>query len=578
MWLAASVSRRRKPDDVGVPMRAQNIFDKTNSGSAHTVGVTTAFTAILAGVVTGLALAESTNWSTAVVMAAGLAVGVLVGAVGRAVVTGPVRGWRNIGGRAAVAVAVGVVLGELAALVGLAPGARRALDDQAARQADVTPSIVQASKQLDQDRQLRATLAEAVDRARVNRDNALVVARCEYNPRPGCPQTQITGDAGDGPETQTANDILADSQREPDRAPAERDARVPGLDAQIVADENALAQSRAGVIAAADNGLGARWVAMNHYTTSSLGAMVLRLITVAFFALLTALPLILKVWRGETAQDRRVVAEAAREKAELDADTAVAVKRAEIRAASETLWVERELESARLAVAAETEIERVQQRRRVFDAVDAVGGPAPRFVSSEPVGAGAIGARTVGADVDDLLPIEAEAAAATRSAALPAPVAPVNAPMVHTPENLPEKVDQGGWAIPDVAGAAARWVRPFVPPIVANAIDATTHPLRTARQVFEEVEEIGLTLKRTRRTIVEDAAAPYPDSGFPPEPPIVAGPVPQQGWVQAGPTGWYGYSVPQPPLAADYPAELPPRDGAPELPRNEGPWQLPPAY
>lgn len=565
-------------------MRAQSIFDKTNSGSAHAVGVTTAFIAILAGVVTCLALAISTKWSTAVMMTAGLAVGLLVGVVGRAVVTGPVRGWRNIGGRAAVAVAVGVVLGELAALVVFASGTQRVLDDQAARQADASPAVVQATKQLDQDRQTRTTLAEAVDEARVNRDNALVVARCEYNPRPGCPQTQITGDPGEGPETQTANDILADSQQELDRASAERDARVPALDAQIVAGENALAQSRAGVIAAADNGLGARWVAMNHYTTSSLGAMVLRLITVAFFALLTALPLILKVWRGETAQDRRAAAEAEREKAELDADTAVAMKRAEIRAASETLWVERELESARLAVAAETEIERAQQRRRVFEALDAVGGPASRFVTAEPVGAGALaagnmGAGTAGAGGDDLLPIEAEAAAASRSAALPAPVVAVNAPAVQTSENLPEKVEQGGWgSIPDVAGAAARWVRPFVPPIVANAIDATTHPLRTARQVFEEVEEIGLTLKRTRRTIVEDAEVSYPDAGFPPEPPIVAGPVPQQGWVQAAPAGWYGHAVQQPPLAADYPAELPPRGGAPELPGSDGPWQLPPAY
>lgn len=554
-------------------MRAQKIFQTTDTGSVHTVSVMTVITAVLAAVVTCLALATSTAWSMAVIMAAGLVVGLLVGAVGRAVVSGPIRGWRSSGGRVAVAVAVGVVLGELAALVVFASGTQRVLDDQAARQADASPAVVQASKQLDLDRQSRTALVNEVDEARANRDSALVVARCEYNPRPECPQTQITGDPGDGPETQTANDFLADSQQELDKASAERDARVPALDAQIAADEQALAKSRTDVIAAADSSLGARWVAMNHYTMSSLGALVLRLITVAFFALLTALPLILKVWRGETAQDRRVAAEAEREKAELDADTAVAVKRAEIRAASETLWVERELESARLAVAAETEIERAQQRRRVFDAVDAVEAPASRFVTAEPVSAGAIGAKAVGVTGDDLLPIEAEAAAASRSAALPAPVA-------QTPENLPEKVEQGGWvSIPDVAGAAARWVRPFVPPIVANAIDATTHPLRTARQVFEEVEEIGLTLKRTRRTIVEDTTAAYPEAGFLPEPPIVAGPVPQQGWVEAAPVGWYGHAVPQPPLApGDYPAELAARDGMPELPRNEGPWQLPPAY
>lgn len=560
-------------------MRAQKIFQTTDPGSAHGVGVTTVLTAILAGVVTCLALAKSTAWSLAIVAAAGLVVGLLVGVVGRAIVTGPVRGWRHIASRAAVAVVVGVVLGELAALVVFAAGTQRVLVDQAARQADAAPTVVQASKQLDQDRQTRTAMVDAVDQARANRDNALVVARCEYNPRPECPQTQITGDPGDGPETRTANDFLADSQQELDKASAERDARLPALETQIAADEQALAQSRNGVMATADDGLGAHWVAMNHYTMSSLGAAVLRLITVVFFALLTALPLIVRVWRGETAQDRRAIAEAERERAELDAETAVAVKRAEIRAASETLWVERELESARLAVAAENEIERAQQRRRVFDAVDAVGGPAPRFIDAEAVGAGTFHTEAVGSVADDLLPIEAEAAAATRSVALPAPVAALNAP-VETPQNLPETVAQGGWAtIPDVAGAAARWVRPFVPPIVANAIDATAHPLRTARQVFEEVEEIGLTLKRTRRTIVEDVTAPYPEPGFLPEPPIVAGPVPQPGWVQAAPTVWYDQPVQHQPLAsADYPAELPPPEGASALPRNEGPWQLPPAY
>lgn len=564
-------------------MRAQKIFQTTDAGSAQSVGVTTLLTALFAGVVACLALAKSTAWSMATVSAAGLVVGLMVGAVGRAMVTGPVRGWRPITSRAAVAVVVGIVVGELAALVVFAAGTQRVLDDQAARQADVAPGVVQASRQLDQDRQTRAAMVDAVDQARVNRDNALVVARCEYNPRPECPQTQITGDPGDGPETRTANDFLADSQQELDKASAERDARLPALDAQIAADEQALAQSRSTVIAAADDGLGARWIAMNHYTMSSVGAAVLRLITIAFFALLTALPLILRVWRGETAQDRRASAEAERQRAELEAETAVAVKRAEIRAASETLWVERELESARLAVAAENEIERAQQRRRVFDAVDAVGGSDARFVTADAVDAGAFRAEAVGSVADDLLPIEAEAAAATRSTALPAPVAAVNAP-AEIPQNLPEKVEQGGWAtIPDVAGAAARWVRPFVPPIVANAIDATAHPLRTARHVFEEVEEIGLTLKRTRRTIVEDATA-YQEAGFLPEPPIVAGPAPQPGWVQAAPTGWYDQPVQHQPLtsadypAADYPAELPQREGAPALPGSEGPWQLPPAY
>jgi len=557
-------------------MRAQRSSHSTYTAPALTAGLMTVFASVLAGVVVCLALVKSTTWSLAITIPAGLVVGLLVAAVGRAVVTGPARGWRNIGGRAAVAVAVGAVIGELAALAVLSSGTQHVLDDQAARQADATPAVVQASKQLDQDRQTRAGLVDAVDQARRNRDDALVVARCEYNPRPECPQTQITGDPGDGPETQTANDFLADSQQELDRVSAERDAQVPALDAQIANDEKALTQARNAAMSTADNGLGAHWVAMNHYTMSTLGALVLRLLTVAFFILLTALPLVLKVWRGETAQDRRAAAEAERERAELEAETAVAVKRAEVRAASETLWVERELESARLAVAAETEIERARQRRRVFDAVDAAGGSVPGRVAGERIGS------------DDLLPIEAEAAAASRSAAA-LPAVSVNTAGTETPQNLPDRVNlpaegsQGGWSsipvIPEVAGAAARWVRPFVPPIVANAIDATTHPFRTARQVFEEVEEIGLTLKRTRRVTVEDGSpGHYPDAAFAPEPPIAAGPVPQQGWVEAAPVGWYGAAVQQPLTPGDYPPELTPREGAPELPRHEGPWQLPPAY
>ncbi len=518
-------------------------------------------TAILAGVVGSLALAESTAWPLAVTIPAGLVIGILVGTVGRAVVSGAARGWRNISGRAAVAVAVGIVVGELAAIVVFSSSSQHVLDEQAARQTEAAPAVVQASKQLDQDRQTRATLVGAVDQARSNRDEALVVARCEYNPRPECPQVQITGDPGDGPETRTANEFLADAEQELDSAVAARDGRLPGLDAQIATDALALTQAQRTAVAAADTGLGARWVAMNHYTVANPGALLLRLLTVAFFVLLNVLPLILKVWRGETTRDLEAVAQAERERAELHADTAIAVKRAEIRAAAETLWVERDLESARLGVAAETEIERTEQRRRVLAAGGRVGAE-----------------RTPDGGYDrtfdgDYLPIAAEAEAASLMAALPAATGNA-AGTVETLENLPVKVDAGGGfpAIGDVAGAAARWVRPFVPPIVANAIDATAHPIRTARHVIEEVEEIGLTLKRTRRVVIADAEAGdlYPPAAaFEPEAPIVAGPIPQPGYVQA-PVGWYDGAVHQPPLApADYPAEIP---------RHEGPWQLPPAY
>jgi hypothetical protein len=106
------------------------------------------------------------------------------------------------------------------------------------------------------------------------------------------------------------------------------------------------------------------------------------------------------------------------------------------------------------------------------------------------------------------LPIAAEAEAATRAAAELPPAPRDEQPA--TPDNLPAKAAPGGAVqrranhtgsliptIPTVTRAAARWIRPLVPPLVARAIDTTTHPLRTAREVFEEVEEITFSLKRT---------------------------------------------------------------------------------
>jgi len=58
-------------------------------------------------------------------------------------------------------------------------------------------------------------------------------------------------------------------------------------------------------------------------------------------------------------------------------------------------------------------------------------------------------------------------------------------------------------SIPDVTKTAARWLRPFVPPIVASAIETTTKPLRGVRQVFEETEEIHFSLRRTHKVSVQ---------------------------------------------------------------------------
>ncbi|WP_261859519.1 DUF4407 domain-containing protein, partial [Mycobacterium montefiorense] len=119
--------------------------------------------------------------------------------------------WPSIVGRAAVAVAVGVVVGELAALVAFSGSIERYLDEHALRNAQTAPAVAAASQSLRQSRTARRSLDNAVEEARVHLDSALVVARCEYHPTADCPQTRITGIPGRGPETRTANQLLADS-------------------------------------------------------------------------------------------------------------------------------------------------------------------------------------------------------------------------------------------------------------------------------------------------------------------------------------------------------------------------------
>ncbi|KUI44936.1 hypothetical protein AU197_11725 [Mycobacterium sp. IS-1590] len=461
-------------------------------------GVVVLVTALLAWLVAASALAQSTSWPLATVIAVTSVFGLLIGALSRAIATGAVRG-SGVTGRAAVAVAMGLVVGELAAVVVFSGSVDRVLDERAARTADSSPAVAQAAADVDRSRAARGELDAAVEQAVQRRQDALVVARCEFNPRPECPQTVITGVPGAGPENRTANDFLADAQGSLDAALAERDLRAPALDAQVIDGEQALAQARQAATTDADRGLGARWVAMNDHTLANPGALVLRILVDGFFVLLSLLPLILRRWRGETSQDRGIAADVARDRAELEADTAVAVKRAEVRAAIDTMWAEQQLASARMAVEAQLEIDREQQRRRVIEAVDtAIPARAERISKPE----------------DVYLPIAAEAEAASLVAA------EVPAPDVNVPENLPAPVEEDRAVepakesarplipgIPDVTRAAARWIRPLVPPIIVNAIDTTTKPLRSARRVLEETEEIHFSMRRTRKvtTHVEES-------------------------------------------------------------------------
>lgn len=403
--------------------------------------------AAMAAVVFALTLAASTTWPTVAVIAGGLIVGVLAGAVSRAIASGR----SALPGRVAVGVAVGAVLGELAAMVVFSG----AIDAELTRQA--TPRTELAAASLQQARQARTGLDDAVVRAEQRRDEALVVARCEVNPSADCPQSRITGRPGSGPGARTADEFLADSDRALDTAIAERDSRAAALDTEVAVREQALAEARDGLLT---GGIGARWQAMNAYTLDHPGPLVLRSLIAALFMLVTLLPMLLTRWRGTTMQD-----------AESAADTAIAVKRAEVRAQVDELWAEQELNSARMAVEAQNAIDAERQRRRVAEAL----GPA-----------------------------EAEPAS---------PALPVASSREPEASKELERARGGGVPIiPEVTRAAVRLVRPFVPPVVSGAIaGATRMATKPIRQVFEETEEFHFTMRRTHRVTVESEGGEQPE-------------------------------------------------------------------
>jgi hypothetical protein len=532
--------------------------------SAHLVaGAIVLLNAALAWLVTTLAVTEAVRLPALAVAPFTLVFALLVAAMTRAIATGPTRGRA---GRLAAAVAVGLVLGgfvgEFGALALFSGSIDHRLEQQAARNAVSAPAVVQASSNLQRTRDARAALDRNVDAARTHRDEALVVARCEYHPTPACPQTRITGVPGSGPETRTANELLADSQRELDDAIVARDRDVPTLDTQIADGERALADARQSATVNADHGLGTRWVAMQELTSASPGALVLRLLAIGFFIVLSLLPLVLRLWRGETTHDRHAQARAEVERAELEAETAIAVKRAEVRAAAETMWAEQQLEQARLAVEAQTEIDRAQLQRRVSAALE----DKPHV--AEPV-------------VEDIyLPIAAEAEAASLAAAESVDAVEA-ADVIETP-NLPAAVEerdvpaaQAIPTLPDVTRAAGRWIRPMVPGFVARAIDTSTHPLRTARQVIEEVEEITFALKRTRKVTIdtEEGVSAGPKRRSAPED---HDPGVDHAAVHTLSAAAHTEGLPLIPSRRDPRHELTESEGPAQLRAADGPRQLPP--
>jgi hypothetical protein len=259
--------------------------DTDGRASLQLSGVLVAADGVLAGVAAAATLHDAVTWPAAMAFAVGAVMGVVVAAVARGLVSGvrPPRG-RGLLGRLGVAAMVGVLVGEFASLCLFSGDVDRALASRG------SPAASAVAQRLDGLEVERARLDTAVDNARGYVDDALVVARCEANPVPGCPWQKVTGVPGDGPEYESAEQRLATAQRDLDAAVTRRDRLAPALDADIMLAEKPPS--------APERGIGARWQAMHDDTLDHAGALVVRIAVAVFFVLLTALPLLLRRWRG----------------------------------------------------------------------------------------------------------------------------------------------------------------------------------------------------------------------------------------------------------------------------------------
>ncbi|MFI6048168.1 DUF4407 domain-containing protein [Nocardia sp. NPDC051321] len=454
--------------------------------------------AIVSGLITALALAATGTWAWLTTVLVALLVTVLAGAIARALATArPAGGPDRLGllARLAVAVLAGGLIAELAAIVVFGGSVDRTLDESARRSVASAPQVAIARTELNKARADRTALGQSIAKAQNDVDRSLVIARCELNPIPDCPQLPITRVPGRGPEAQTANDMLDDARKQL----ATAQGRAEALDNRIADDEKAVTTAESAAFTSADRGLGARWQAMNDYTTQHPGAMPLRILTIIALIALALLPLVLRWWRGQTSFDRRAAFLDVQNQAEHKADAAIAVQRAEARVAAEALLAEQQLTAVRLATEADTAIDRERQRTRI---VAAIGGL--RIGITEPPRRPELPAATADDRKDSSVSAEGFV-----TPNLPAPAARALAPSAPAPKT------GGGLELPLIGtvpftDTAARLIRPLVPSFVANAIDNATHPLRTARQAFEEVEEITFTLKRTRKVTIDtqDSHAP----------------------------------------------------------------------
>ncbi|GAA5115001.1 DUF4407 domain-containing protein [Haloechinothrix salitolerans] len=427
-----------------------------------------------------------------------LPLGLLVGAFGRVLASRLTRTRRFglgdvVGGL--VAVLIGLVVGELAALALFAGPVDRALNDKVDQaRADVATS--EPAQRLERLQQERRELDTDVNAAIAQRNSARAVARCEVDPGPGCPTDQITGDPGLADEAREAQAALAAAERDLARARAERNQDAPGFDRDIAELREQLAadRERAVSLARADSGIDARWQAMHGYTAAHPVALVLRLGVLTFFVALTLLPLLLRLWRGQTEQDRRILARRERLRAEEEADTALAIARAEAR--TEAAAAHASLPPAERAVALAALAERPDVERPVLTATARREGEwatAKALAASGSDGQDAGSSANVVPEAGSAVPADAAGTALKRPSGSGDVSRHVPGPLDNLPGPLP---------------SLARAVTGLIPERITQLpAQVATNPVKTARTLLEDVEELRVTFTRKRSVTVHEESS-----------------------------------------------------------------------
>lgn len=430
----------------------RDIADHDERSTYQLAGAIVLLNALAAWLVGAFAVMTTSDVHPMLALLVTLVLGLLVGVFGRVLASSLATRRRFAPGdivKGLVAVLIGAVIGELAVLAIFTGPVNRELNHQvdAARAAVANGAL---AGELEQRRTERSRLDEKVDAAIAHRDSARVVARCEVNPTPECPDEQITGDPGRADEANQAEQALASAERDLAGARTDRARKAPALDAEIASTSELLADdvARATDLARADVGVDARWRAMHTYTTDNGAALVLRLGVVAFFVVLNLLPLLLRFWRGQTAHDLRIQARRNRLRAEYEADTAIAVKRAELR-------MVREVEEA----------EPVE--RLALPAAQPQPEPEPAEIPN--------------------LPAIVERGELERTSA-------------HIARREPGPLDALPGPLPQLARAVTGVVCPLLPERITNF---QANPVKTARTLLEEVEEFTFSLTRRRKVTLE---------------------------------------------------------------------------